>query len=73
MATNERPDAVERVRQELHRAVESVRMELDRIELLTGALDAFSRPVPDYEPRLRHLHQPPLNAFRLRASTGRKH
>jgi hypothetical protein len=26
--------------------------DLDRVEMLAVALDAFARPIPDYEPRL---------------------
>lgn len=43
------------VREELLRALDSMRAELDRVELLSAALEAFSKPVPDYEPGFQHL------------------
>ncbi|MBI3705182.1 MAG: hypothetical protein HY244_15390 [Rhizobiales bacterium] len=47
--------ATEQMKHELHRLLDNIRGDLDRIEILTAALDAFSRPVPNYEPRFRHL------------------
>jgi hypothetical protein len=47
--------ARDRVRHELRQALDRVRADLDRIEILTGALNAFSKPVPDYEPKFRHI------------------
>jgi hypothetical protein len=58
--------AKDRLRRELHRALDSVRHELDRIDILTGALHAFSTPVPDYEPEFHHLNRQALNAHLLR-------
>lgn len=46
-------NAVER---NLDGAFDRVRRELDRIELLTAAMSAFGRPIPDYEPAFRHMH-----------------
>jgi hypothetical protein len=48
--------AIDRVRRELHRALDHTRADLDRIEILTAAMSAFSKPVPDYEPRFQHVH-----------------
>jgi hypothetical protein len=47
--------ATDRVESKLGRAFEKTRAELDRIELLAAALAAFSKPIPDYEPRFQHL------------------
>ena len=47
--------AKERLNQELHDVLHNLHAELDRVEILTAALRAFSAPVPDYEPRFRHL------------------
>lgn len=47
--------AMERVRRDLHRVIDRTRTDLDRIEILTAALSAFSKPVPDYEPAFRHM------------------
>jgi hypothetical protein len=53
--------AMERVRHDLHRVLDRTRTDLDRIEILTAALSAFSRPVLDYEPSFRHMHALALN------------
>ena len=57
--------ATDRMKRELHRLLDNIRGDLDRIEILTAALSAFSRPVPDYETRFRHLRQPGLIAHKL--------
>jgi hypothetical protein len=36
-------------------ALERLRQDLDRVELWTGALGCFQRPVPEYEPSERYL------------------
>ena len=38
-------NATDQMQRELGRAVEALRVDLDRVELLTAALVAFSRPV----------------------------
>ncbi len=43
--------ASERLRHELHHALHNLHADIDRVEILAAALDAFSRPVPNYEPR----------------------
>ena len=57
--------AMERVRRDLHRVLDRTRADLDRIEILTAALSAFSRPVPDYEPAFRHMHALALNRHEI--------
>ena len=57
--------ATDRMKCELHRLFDNIRGDLDRIEILTAALDAFSRPVPDYEPRFRHLRAADSSAHEL--------
>jgi hypothetical protein len=49
----------------LHRALDHMRVDLDRIEILAAALSAFSRRVPDYEPCFRHLRHLTLTAHEL--------
>ncbi len=61
-----RESAPEQLRQDLARLFESIRGDLDRVELLTAALNAFNRPVPDYEPGFQHLQHSILNAHELR-------
>jgi hypothetical protein len=43
------------VQRELERVIADLRVDLDRVELLTAALTAFSRPIPEYEPSFRHM------------------
>ena len=57
--------AIDRVRRELHRVLDATRADLDRIELLAAALSAFCKPIPDYEPSFRHMHQMNLSAHKL--------
>jgi len=47
--------AEDRILQNLIEALERLRDDLDRVELWTGALGCFQRPVPDYEPGDRYL------------------
>jgi hypothetical protein len=48
-------ERTERLKRELDGVFKTMHAELDRAELLATALNAFCRPVPDYEPRFRHL------------------
>jgi hypothetical protein len=57
--------AIDRARRELMRALDTTRADLDRIEIWTAAMSAFSRPVPDYEPAFRHLRHLNLNAHEI--------
>jgi hypothetical protein len=58
-------NATDHLKRELKRAVETLRADLDRVELLTAALAAFHRPVPDYEPTFRHTQRMSLSAHEL--------
>ena len=57
--------AIDRVKRELHCVFDNVRNDLDRIDILLAALNAFSKPVPDYEPAFRHMRHLALNAHEL--------
>lgn len=57
--------ATDRVRCELHRALDHMRADLDRVEILSAALNAFSKPVPDYEPGFQHLRNMDLRTHEL--------
>lgn len=48
--------AIDQVRRDLQHAIDHAHADLDRIELLTAALSAFSQPVPEYEPKFQHMH-----------------
>lgn len=47
----------DQIKRELLSALDRMRRDLDRVELLTAALEAFSRPVPRYEPAFHHMHK----------------
>jgi hypothetical protein len=57
--------AMDRVRSDLLRVIDHTRADLDRVEILTAALSAFSKPVPDYEPAFRHMHSLALNQHEI--------
>jgi hypothetical protein len=58
-------NATERLKCELSCAIEQLRADLDRVELLTAALSAFQRPVPEYEPTFHHTRRMGLSAHEL--------
>ena len=60
---------MDRMQRELDRAVAALRLDLDRVELLTAALNAFARPVPEYEPSFQHVHQTSLIAHEMGSSS----
>ena len=64
--------AIERLRRELYRMIDNTRCDLDRIEILLAALNGFSRPVPDYEPRFQHLRHFSLSAHEITTRTGQR-
>jgi hypothetical protein len=55
----------DRITREFHEVLDSMRGDLDRVELLAVALGAFSRPIPDYQPRFLHLNRATLGAQEL--------
>jgi hypothetical protein len=62
MKTN---SAIDRVKRDLNRALDTMRADLDRIDILAAALVAFSRSVPDYEPAFRHMPYLTLSAHEI--------
>jgi len=57
--------ARDRLKGELQRSVERIRVELDKIEILSAAMFAFSKPIPAYEPGFQHLRHATVNAIEL--------
>jgi hypothetical protein len=57
--------AIDRVRRELVRALDTTRADLDRVEILTAAMSAFSRPIPEYEPAFRHMRHLKLSEHEI--------
>lgn len=66
--SKENGTASEQLKRELQRAVERIRVELDKIEILSVAMAAFSKPVPDYEPGFRHMRHVTASALELNSA-----
>jgi hypothetical protein len=62
--------AIDRMRRELHGVLDHMLVDLDRIEILLGALNGFSQPIPDYEPGFHHLRQATRLAHELGSHAG---
>ena len=54
MGTN---PAAAKVKDELDRAFDRTRAELDRVEILAAGLAAFNAPIPGYEPTFHHMRR----------------
>ncbi|MBS0247294.1 MAG: hypothetical protein JSR61_11790 [Proteobacteria bacterium] len=63
-----KPDSapVETLKHEMHRALDRIARELDKLDILAAAMAAFSRPVPDYEHGFQHLRKQTANVTELR-------
>lgn len=57
---------VERLKREMHRALDAIDTQLARLEILTAAMAAFSRPVPDYDTGFQHQRHLTASATVLR-------
>ncbi|HZL39468.1 MAG TPA: hypothetical protein VFC45_04225 [Pseudolabrys sp.] len=57
--------ATDQIKRKLDDALDTMRSDLDRVELLAVGLNAFSRPIPDYEPRFLHLNHATLGTQEL--------
>ncbi len=57
--------ATDRITRDLRDVLDTMRADLDRVELLATALSVFSRPIPAYEPRFNHLHHLAMGAKEL--------
>lgn len=66
--TKEQNKPIERLRGEIYRALDSIEEQLKRLEILTGAMTAFSRPIPDYDMSFQHQRQLTASATVLRRS-----
>lgn len=51
---------------EMHRAVDTIGRELEKLEILAAAMAAFSQPVPNYEYGFQHLRHQTASATELR-------
>lgn len=57
---------VERLKREISRALDAIDTQLARLEILTAAMAAFSRPIPDYDPGFQHQRHLTASATVLR-------
>jgi hypothetical protein len=62
MATDK---ATDELLADLRQVLARMNSDLDRVEILTGALYAFAHPIPEYEPTFQHLHPLPTPAQEL--------
>jgi hypothetical protein len=62
--------AIAKVKDELNRAFDRTRAELDRVEILAAGLAAFNASIPGYEPRFHHLRPFSLTAHELPSDDG---
>ena len=44
----------DRISERLQESLARLREDIDRVELWAGALESFSRPIPDYDPSRRY-------------------
>jgi hypothetical protein len=56
--TNGNEMAADRMKRELRRALDDTRADLERVEIWSAGLYAFSRPIPEYQPSFLHLNRP---------------
>ena len=64
-------NATDHLKRELSRAVEALKADLDRVELLAAALSAFHRPIPEYEPTFKHSQRMGLSVHELGGNNER--
>jgi hypothetical protein len=54
--SNDNQMATDRLKSELRRALDDTRADLDRVEIWSAGVCAFSRPIPEYQPSFQHLN-----------------
>ena len=52
----------DRISERLQESLARLREDIDRVELWAGALEGFSRPIPDYDPARRYRLAPERNS-----------
>lgn len=57
--------ATSQIANQLSRALANMSSDLDRVEILSAALLAFIRPVPEYEPTFHHWNAASLHDHEL--------
>ncbi|HWK93858.1 MAG TPA: hypothetical protein VNR39_00405 [Pseudolabrys sp.] len=67
MMDNKTPP-IERLRHEVHGALNTIETQLTRLEILTAAMAAFSRPIPDYDAGFQHQRHLTASATVLRSA-----
>lgn len=64
--TDTKSPPMDRLKREVHRALDTIDSQLARLEILTAAMGAFSRPIPDYEMGFQHQRHLTASATVLR-------
>jgi hypothetical protein len=52
----------DKISERLQESIARLRKDIDRVELWAGALEGFSRPIPDYDPGRRYRLAPEKNS-----------
>lgn len=65
MTDNETPP-IERLKREVHGSLNTIETQLMRLEILTAAMAAFSRPIPEYDAGFQHQRHLTATATVLR-------
>ena len=63
--------ATSQIANQLNRVLANMSSDLDRVEILSAALAAFIRPVPEYEPTFHHWNAATLHDHELAAGGER--
>jgi hypothetical protein len=59
-------EPAERLKREMHRALDAIDTQLAKLEILIAAMAAFSRPIPDYDAGFQHQRHLTASATVLR-------
>ena len=62
----------DKISERLQESLARLREDIDRVELWAGALEGFSRPIPDYEPSRRYRLGPSSGEAISQDSSDRK-
>jgi hypothetical protein len=63
--TNGNEMAIEGMKRELRRALGDTCVDLERVEILSAGLAAFSKPIPEYQPGFLHLDRLSLTSYKI--------
>ena len=61
----------DKISQRLQESLARLREDIDRVEVWAGALEGFSRPIPDYDPAGAYRLAPDIDSRRENEPKGR--